>query len=39
VVVVLGAIGTALTWAFVRDSGKQSPGELRHRMHHRRFHL
>lgn len=37
--VVLCALGTALTWAFVRDSAKSSPGELRHHMHHRRFHF
>jgi EmrB/QacA subfamily drug resistance transporter len=37
--VVLCAIGTALTWAFVRDSRGSSQGELRHRMHHRSFHL
>jgi EmrB/QacA subfamily drug resistance transporter len=39
VAVVLCAIGAALTWAFVRDSDESSPGDLRHRMHHKRFHL
>jgi EmrB/QacA subfamily drug resistance transporter len=43
VVVVLCAVGTALTWAFVRDperSTAQPPAdELHHHMHHRRFHL
>jgi EmrB/QacA subfamily drug resistance transporter len=39
VVVVLCAIGTALTWAFVRDPGKPPEGEARHHMHHKRFHL
>ncbi len=49
VVVVLCAVGVALTWAFVRDShapgpdpavaGDPPPGELRHHRHHRRFHL
>jgi EmrB/QacA subfamily drug resistance transporter len=37
--VVLCAVGTALTWAFVPDSRGPSRGELRHHMHHRRFHL
>jgi MFS family permease len=37
--VVLCAVGTALTWGFVRDSRGPSPGELRHHMHHRRFHF
>jgi len=38
--VVLCAIGTALTWGFVRDpEHESSPGDLRHHMHHRRFHL
>jgi predicted MFS family arabinose efflux permease len=41
--VVLCAIGTALTWAFVRDPAPPaqapSPAELQHHMHHRRFHL
>jgi EmrB/QacA subfamily drug resistance transporter len=49
VVVVLCAVGAALTWAFVRDpeppgpdpamAGDPEPGELRHHQHHRRFHL
>lgn len=40
VAVALCAIGAALTWAYVRDP--QEPGregELRHHMHHRRFHF
>lgn len=39
VAVALCAIGTALTWGYVRDSGVQAPKDLRHHMHHRRFHL
>jgi hypothetical protein len=49
VVVALCAVGTALTWAFVRDperpgpdpnvAGKPHPSALRHHFHHRRFHL
>jgi EmrB/QacA subfamily drug resistance transporter len=39
VVVALCAVGTALTWAYVRDPGKPPEGELRHHMHHKRFHL
>lgn len=40
VAVVLCAVGTALTWRFVRDpEQRSSPGELRHHMHHKRFHL
>jgi hypothetical protein len=40
VAVVLCAIGTALTWRFVRDTEQESsPEDLRHHMHHRRFHL
>jgi EmrB/QacA subfamily drug resistance transporter len=49
VVVVLGALGTALTWAFVRDPDEPGPdpavagdpptGDLRHHRHHRRFHF
>jgi MFS family permease len=39
VAVVLCAIGTGLTWGYVRDVEDSSPGEPQHRMHHRRFHL
>lgn len=49
VLVALCAVGTALTWAFVRDPGSQGPNPsvagkphpsaLRHHQHHRRFHL
>jgi len=43
VVVVLCAIGTALTWAYVRDprtpTAEPPAGELHHHQHHRRFHL
>src|SRR3954470_8257175 len=39
VVVALTAIGTALTWAYVRDPGKPAQADSQHRMHHRRFHL
>lgn len=36
----LCAIGTALTWGYVRDSDGPSAGEPpQHHMHHRRFHL
>jgi len=38
VAVVLTAVGTGLTWAYVRDPGDPVP-EDQHRMHHRRFHL
>jgi EmrB/QacA subfamily drug resistance transporter len=38
VAVVLTAIGTALTWAYVRDPGEPAV-EDQHRMHHKRFHL
>jgi MFS family permease len=38
VAVALTAIGTALTWAYVRDSGEPVP-ETQHQMHHKRFHL
>jgi len=47
--VALCALGTGLTWAFVRDAhppgpdpavaGEPPPGELHHHRHHRRFHL
>jgi EmrB/QacA subfamily drug resistance transporter len=39
VAVVLCAIGTALTWAYVRDPEKPLEGEPHHHMHHKRFHL
>jgi len=49
VLVALCAVGTALTWTFVRDpersgpdatvAGKPHPSALRHHFHHRRFHL
>ncbi|MGN6556811.1 MAG: MFS transporter, partial [Solirubrobacterales bacterium] len=49
VVVALCALGTALTWTYVRDpekpgsdpsvAGEPAPVELHHHMHHRRFHL
>jgi len=49
VLVVLCAVGTALTWAFVRDTdrpgpdpavaGDPPPEQLHHHRHHRRFHL
>ncbi|HEX8752293.1 MAG TPA: hypothetical protein VF731_02650, partial [Solirubrobacterales bacterium] len=49
VVVVLCALGTGLTWAYVRDptspgrdaavAGEPSPEEMHHHLHHRRFHL
>jgi EmrB/QacA subfamily drug resistance transporter len=40
VAVALCAIGTALTWAYVRDpQGPEKKEDLRHHMHHRRFHL
>lgn len=39
VAVVLCAIGTALTWAYVRDPGRPVEGHPQHRMHHKRFHL
>jgi EmrB/QacA subfamily drug resistance transporter len=39
VAVALCAVGTGLTWAFVRDAARSSPDDLRHHMHHRRFHL
>jgi MFS family permease len=38
VAVALTAIGTVLTWAYVRDPGASVP-EDQHHMHHRRFHL
>ena len=43
VAVVLCAIGTALTWAFVRDpdtsASQPAAAQLQHHQHHRRFHL
>ena len=49
VLVGLLAVGTVLTWLFVRSApgpspdsavaGSPSPRELRHHLHHRRFHL
>jgi EmrB/QacA subfamily drug resistance transporter len=39
VAVALCAIGTALTWTFVRDPEKPLEGEPHHHLHHRRFHL
>lgn len=49
VAVALTAIGTALTWAYVRDpetpgpdpavAGEPETQQLRHHMHHRRFHF
>lgn len=38
VAVALCSIGTALTWAYVRDPA-QPPEASPHHMHHRRFHL
>jgi MFS family permease len=38
VAVALTAIGTALTWAYVRDPGDPVL-ETQHQMHHKRFHL
>jgi EmrB/QacA subfamily drug resistance transporter len=40
VAVVLCAAGAVLTWMFVRNGEQEpSPEDLRHHMHHRRFHL
>lgn len=39
VAVALCAIGTALTWAYVRDPAKPPEGPPHHHMHHKRFHL
>jgi hypothetical protein len=49
VLVGLLAVGTVLTWLFVRSAppptpdpavaGSPPPDELRHHLHHRRFHL
>jgi len=49
VLVALTAIGTALTWGFVRDperpgpdramAGQPPPEQIHHHLHHRRFHL
>src|SRR3954447_17711364 len=38
VAVALCTLGTALTWAYVRDPGEPAT-EDQHHMHHRRFHL
>jgi EmrB/QacA subfamily drug resistance transporter len=42
VLVALCVVGTALTWAFVRDSAataEPASRDLHHHQHHRRFHL
>lgn len=39
VAVALCAVGTALTWAYVRDPEKPLEGAPHHHMHHKRFHL
>jgi len=49
ILVALCVLGTALTWAFVRDpghpgvdpavAGNPPPSALQHHIHHRRFHL
>ncbi len=39
VAVALCALGTALTWAYVRDPEQPVPEHSPHHMHHRRFHL
>lgn len=39
VAVALCALGTVLTWGYVRDVEDSSPAEPQHHMHHRRFHL
>jgi EmrB/QacA subfamily drug resistance transporter len=39
VAVALCVLGTALTWAFVRDPDRPPEGEIRHHLHHKRFHL
>jgi EmrB/QacA subfamily drug resistance transporter len=39
VAVVLCAVGTALTWAYVRDPEQPLEEHSPHHMHHRRFHL
>lgn len=39
VAVALCAIGTALTWAYVRDPAKPPEGAPHHHMHHKRFHF
>ena len=38
VAAALTAIGTVLTWLYVRDPGQLTP-EDQHHMHHKRFHL
>src|SRR4051812_7781862 len=39
VAVVLTAIGTALTWVYVRDPEQPVEADSPHHMHHKRFHL
>lgn len=39
VAVALCAIGTALTWMYVRDPERPPEGDPHHHMHHKRFHL
>lgn len=39
VAVALCALGTALTWAYVRDPEEAVPEHSPHHMHHKRFHL
>jgi EmrB/QacA subfamily drug resistance transporter len=39
VAVALCAIGTVLTWLYVRDPSKPPEGKPHHLMHHRSFHL
>ncbi len=42
VMVVLAFVGTVLTWVFVSDARappEVHPADVRHHMHHRRFHL
>jgi EmrB/QacA subfamily drug resistance transporter len=39
VAVALCAVGTVLTWLYVRDPDQPSPEASPHHMHHRRFHL
>src|SRR3954447_25929211 len=39
VAVALAAIGTGLTWAYVRDPEQPVEADSPHHMHHKRFHL